>query len=45
MVVLADLNAEAGVQLVQELGSGTRFCKTDVTDDAQMQAARTLRSK
>jgi len=38
-VVLADLNATTGEQLAQELGSTARFCKTDVTDEAQMQAA------
>ncbi len=38
-VVLADLNTELGEQLAQELGAGTRFCKTDVTGEASMQAA------
>jgi NAD(P)-dependent dehydrogenase (short-subunit alcohol dehydrogenase family) len=38
-VVLADLNAETGMQLAQELGQAARFCTTDVTDEAQMQAA------
>lgn len=38
-VVLADLNREAGVRLVEELGSSACFHPTDVTDEAQMQAA------
>lgn len=38
-VVLADLNQQAGDSLVQALGQGARFCQTDVTDEAQMQAA------
>jgi NAD(P)-dependent dehydrogenase (short-subunit alcohol dehydrogenase family) len=38
-VVVADLNADLGEQLAQELGASARFCKTDVTDEAQMQAA------
>lgn len=38
-VVLADLNAEAGAVLVQALGANARFVQTDVTDEAQAQAA------
>jgi NAD(P)-dependent dehydrogenase (short-subunit alcohol dehydrogenase family) len=38
-VVLADLNAEAGAGLVQALGANARFVQTDVTDEAQAQAA------
>ncbi len=38
-VLLADLHAEAGQRLAQALGPAARFCATDVTDEAQMQAA------
>jgi NAD(P)-dependent dehydrogenase (short-subunit alcohol dehydrogenase family) len=37
-VVIADVNA-AGGALATELGAGARFLKTDVTDEAQTQAA------
>ncbi|MBN3788562.1 3-hydroxyacyl-CoA dehydrogenase [Burkholderia sp. Ac-20353] len=37
--VLADLNSEAGDALVAELGSGARFVRTDVTDEASVQHA------
>jgi NAD(P)-dependent dehydrogenase (short-subunit alcohol dehydrogenase family) len=38
-VVIADLNAEAGDKLAKELGGATRFVRTDVTDEASVQAA------
>ena len=38
-VVLADLNVDLGEQLALELGQAAVFCKTDVCDEAQMQAA------
>jgi NAD(P)-dependent dehydrogenase (short-subunit alcohol dehydrogenase family) len=38
-VLIADLNAEAGEQLVAALGSRTRFVRTDVTDEPGVQNA------
>lgn len=38
-VVIADLNEAAGAAICTELGAGTAFAKTDVTDEAQVQAA------
>ena len=38
-VVIADLNEEAGTRLAAELGPVAAFSKTDVTDEAQVQAA------
>ncbi len=37
--VLLDVNAEAGAAMVRELGNATRFQRTDVTSDADGQAA------
>ncbi|MBI3715447.1 MAG: SDR family NAD(P)-dependent oxidoreductase [Betaproteobacteria bacterium] len=38
-VVLADVNADAGEKAVAEFGSKAKFIKTDVTDEASVQAA------
>lgn len=38
-VALLDMNAETGQALAAELGSGAIFCQTDVTDEAQVEAA------
>jgi NAD(P)-dependent dehydrogenase (short-subunit alcohol dehydrogenase family) len=38
-VVLADVNADAGEALVEELGANACFIRTDVTDGASAQAA------
>src|SRR5881275_112433 len=38
-VVIADLNADAGQRLAAELGAHVRFARTDVTDEASVQAA------
>lgn len=38
-VVIADVNDEKGTQLAGELGDNVRFVRTDVTDEAQAQAA------
>lgn len=38
-VVLADVNAQQGEALAAELGARARFCKTDVTSEADVQAA------
>jgi 3-hydroxyacyl-CoA dehydrogenase / 3-hydroxy-2-methylbutyryl-CoA dehydrogenase len=38
-VTLVDLNEEKGEELVSELGDRARFVKTDVTDEAQVEAA------
>jgi NAD(P)-dependent dehydrogenase (short-subunit alcohol dehydrogenase family) len=38
-VVIADLSEEAGTRLVDEVGGKTQFVRTDVTDDASLQAA------
>lgn len=38
-VVVADTNAEKGAQLASELGDSARFARTDVTDEAQVEAA------
>lgn len=38
-VVIADLNAELGAALVEELGGNTRFVKANVTDEEGVQAA------
>jgi len=38
-VVIADLNVELGQRLVDELGAGSAFCKTDVTSEADARAA------
>jgi len=38
-VVVLDLNAETGDALVAELGSSTRFSKTNVADEADVQNA------
>lgn len=38
-VVIADLNEERGNALVAELGNSVRFAKTDVTDEASVDAA------
>lgn len=38
-VVIADINATAGVQLVSELGEQARFAQADVTDEASVQRA------
>lgn len=39
MVVLADINEEAGKEQAQALGTAARFVRTDVTDDASGRAA------
>ncbi|QKZ12010.1 3-hydroxyacyl-CoA dehydrogenase [Spirosoma sp. KUDC1026] len=41
-VVIADLNEQRGTALADELGSNTRFIKTDVTNEADVQAAVNL---
>ena len=38
-VVIADLNAELGQRLADELGPSCAFCKTDVTSEADARAA------
>jgi NAD(P)-dependent dehydrogenase (short-subunit alcohol dehydrogenase family) len=38
-VAIADINADAGLKLAAELGSDALFCKTDVTSEADAQAA------
>jgi len=38
-IVIADLNAEAGQKLAEELGERAVFCKTDVTSEADAEAA------
>jgi NAD(P)-dependent dehydrogenase (short-subunit alcohol dehydrogenase family) len=38
-VVIADMNAEAGTALAEELGSAVRFIRTDVASEADGQAA------
>ncbi|HEX7045385.1 MAG TPA: 3-hydroxyacyl-CoA dehydrogenase [Burkholderiales bacterium] len=38
-VVIADLNVEAGQKLADELGERAVFCKTDVTSEADAEAA------
>ena len=38
-VVIADVDVERGQRLAEELGSGGAFCKTDVTSEADAQAA------
>ncbi len=38
-VVIADLNAETGSAHASDLGAAARFIRTDVTDEAQVQAA------
>jgi NAD(P)-dependent dehydrogenase (short-subunit alcohol dehydrogenase family) len=38
-VVLADVNEEAGEQMVSEIGSGAKFVRTDVTDEGSVQDA------
>lgn len=38
-VIIADINAEVGEQLAAELGAQARFCKVDVTQEADVQAA------
>jgi len=37
--VLVDMNEERGEAVAKELGDGVRFAKTDVTDEAQVNAA------
>src|SRR6478672_9869205 len=37
--VIADLNEARGPELARELGAGVRFARTDVTDEASVQAA------
>ncbi len=41
-VVVADINAEAGQALADELGQGVLFSRTDITDDAQVAACVAL---
>jgi NAD(P)-dependent dehydrogenase (short-subunit alcohol dehydrogenase family) len=41
-VIIADLNEEQGSSLADELGSNVRFIKTDVTNEADVQAAVNL---
>lgn len=38
-VVIADIDEEKGTSLAKELGESAVFCKTDVTDEAQVRAA------
>ncbi len=38
-VVIADVNEEAGARMAAEIGPDAAFAKTDVTDEAQVQAA------
>jgi NAD(P)-dependent dehydrogenase (short-subunit alcohol dehydrogenase family) len=38
-VIIADVNDPAGAALAAELGESARFCHTDVTDEASVQAA------
>ncbi len=38
-VVIADINAQTGTALAAELGDAARFAQTDVTSEAQVQAA------
>ena len=37
-VVIADIDADNGRPLADSLGAGARFVRTDITDDAQVQA-------
>ncbi|MBU0826859.1 MAG: SDR family oxidoreductase [Gammaproteobacteria bacterium] len=41
-VVVADINAEAGQALADDLGEGVLFSRTDITDDAQVAACVAL---
>jgi NAD(P)-dependent dehydrogenase (short-subunit alcohol dehydrogenase family) len=41
-VVIADLQVDAGTALAQRLGSATRFARTDVSDEADVEAAVAL---
>lgn len=41
-VLVADINAEAGQALADELGDGVLFSRTDITDDAQVAACVAL---
>ncbi|PTV95383.1 NAD(P)-dependent dehydrogenase (short-subunit alcohol dehydrogenase family) [Rhodobacter aestuarii] len=41
-VILVDINAEAGMATAEELGAKARFCRADVTQEADGQAAITL---
>lgn len=41
-VVVADINADAGQALADELGEGVLFSRTDITDDAQVAACVAL---
>ncbi len=38
-VVIVDLNAEAGMAMVSDLGAAARFCRADVTQEADGRAA------
>lgn len=38
-VAILDIDAEAGAQLADELGAAALFIETDITDDAQLEAA------
>jgi NAD(P)-dependent dehydrogenase (short-subunit alcohol dehydrogenase family) len=38
-IVIADINVDAGQKLASELRTGAVFCKTDVTEEADAQAA------
>jgi NAD(P)-dependent dehydrogenase (short-subunit alcohol dehydrogenase family) len=38
-VVLADVDAESGEQMASQIGNGTKFIRTDVTDEASVQDA------
>src|SRR5689334_4723247 len=44
-VVIADVNVELGQSLASELGDGAVFCKTDVSNEADAQAAVDLAGK
>lgn len=41
-VVIADRDDKKGEALAKELGAGVRFCRTDVTSEAEVQAAVSL---
>jgi len=41
-LLIADLDAELGERLVQELGAGCRFCRADVTSEGDAQTAVSL---
>src|SRR5262245_25174288 len=41
-VVIADMNEGEGEALARELGSEARFVRTDVTEEAQVQAAMAM---